>query len=135
MANTTIDFSRQLKSLYSKSIELADKDGFFTHNNFYHELEVFINYYNETVALMKDKLRDEPALITEKMDSLPQFQFKNYGSELNLRNVLYALGYLIFFPIGVFYLFQKYNYLSVTKEKLREVATSLSSLEFLIREK
>ena len=135
MANTTKDFSRQLKSLYSKSNELANKDGLFAQDNFYHQLEEFIKFYDETVAMMKDNLNEESPLITEKIESLPQVEFKNYGYELNLETALYTIGYAIFFPIGIYYMIKKYNYVSSTKEKLRDLATSLSTLEFLTREK
>jgi len=71
----------------------------------------------------------------EKINALPTIAFTNYDNPFSAKEIIYQIGYVIFFPIGIIYFLRKYAYVRNTKETLREIGSSLSSIEFLTRNK
>lgn len=128
-----MDYSRQLKSLYAQSNEILKEDGVFNHGMFYQKLNDFIKFYNEIKKQLEAQTEYDNQLIVDKVESLPEIEFKNYDNPFSAKAVLYLIGYTIFFPIGIVYFYNKYNYVNKTKVKLSEISSLVSSIEFLTR--
>jgi hypothetical protein len=113
--------------------EILKEDGFIKNGLFYDKLEEYIKFYQEVIHLLKETNTD--ILLNDKINSLPDFKFIDYNNPLSFKSIFYGIGYILFFPMGIIYLIQKYRYVAETKEKLRETYTLLSSLAFLAKEK
>jgi len=130
-----MDFSRQLKSLYSTSIEIEKKDGVFSNDDFHERLKEFNTFYEEIKTSMKEHLNAENPLVVKKISTLPTLSLKGYDNPFSANTILYAIGAILFFPAGIIYLITKYLYVQKIKSQLAEISRSVSSIEFLIRDK
>ena len=130
-----MDFSRQLKSLSIQCNEIIKEDGVISNGLFYHKLKEFSKFYEEIKSQLIAQTEHEHPLVMEKINSLPTIAFKNYDNPFSAKEIIYTIGYTVFFPIGIIYLLRKYAYVRKTKETLREIGSSLSSIEFLTRNK
>jgi len=128
-----MDFSRQLNSLHVQSNEIRKEDGVFSNGMFYQKLNDFIKFYDEIRFQLEAQPEYDNPLLIDKIKSLPELTFKDYDNPFSAKTILYIIGYTIFFPIGIAYFFNKYNYVSDTKAKLAEISSSVSSIEFLTR--
>ena len=99
---------------------MHDKDAVYFSSNSPQRVEL-VNLINNLPAkkIPKKKVKD--------------IEFKDYDNPFSVLSVVSSIGYLIFFPLGLVYLYNRYKYVSEVKEKLRELSTTIPSLQFLLK--
>jgi len=128
-----INFTRQFQHLQQSADQILRENGVFSHGLFYVQLEAFIKFYYEIKPLLMEHLEENP-LALEKAKELPELTFVDYDNPLSIKSVIYGIGYYVFFPVGIIYVFNKYRYVSDIKTKLEEIKGLIHSIEFLTKD-
>ena len=79
---------------------------------FYQRLYEYIKFYKEIKPLLSEECKNDE-LIKIKIDSLPGLIFKDYDNPFTLKTFFYSIGYILFFPVGILFLYNMFKYVSI----------------------